>query len=187
MSAVSSQSSRCPRTKKVVRRSKLPHQSFPAQQHALRLVHTLIATPSCSGLPIPLARLEIWGHLARRPGRRAHRPTHARGDLAPRPLPLYTQTLSRRPDGGTAEPHLRGSRRPTSTTSATMSRAGRRRSILGSLLAEKAKKPSLRSSYGSKNRKCFSSPPTREITANRPLTERQFCCAKLKIDALRAQ
>ena len=61
-----------------------------AQQHALRLENTLIATPSCSGLPIPLARLEIWGHLARRPGRRAHRPTHARGDLAPRPLPLYT-------------------------------------------------------------------------------------------------
>ena len=90
MSAVSSQSSRCPRTKKVVRRPKLPHQIFPAQQHALRLENTLIVTPSCSGLPIPLARLEIWGHLARRPGRRAHRPTHARGDLAPRPLPLYT-------------------------------------------------------------------------------------------------
>ena len=143
MSSISCQSSRCPRTKKVVRRPKLPHQIFPAQQHALRLVHTLIATPSCSGSSIPLARLEIWGHLARRPGRRAHRPTHARGDLAPRPLPLYTQTLSRRPDGGTAEPHLRGSRRPTSTTSAAMSRAGRRRSILGSLRAATAKKASL--------------------------------------------
>ena len=66
-----------------------------------------------------------------------------RGDLAPRPLPLYTQTLSRRPDGGTAKPHLRGSRRPTSTTSAAMSRAGRRRSIWGSLRAATAKKASL--------------------------------------------
>ena len=70
--------------------------------------------------------------------------THPRSRRSsPPPLPLYTQTLSRRPDGGTAEPHLRGSRRPTSTTSAAMSRAGRRRSILGSLRAATAKKASL--------------------------------------------
>ena len=39
--------------------TKLPHQSFPAQQHTFRLDNTLIATPSCSSLPIPLARLEL--------------------------------------------------------------------------------------------------------------------------------
>ena len=59
---------------------------------------------------------------------------------------LDTETLIRRADGGTAEPHLRGSRRPTSTTRAAISIAGRTRSILGSLLAEKAKKASLSSS-----------------------------------------
>ena len=45
---------------------------------------------STHALPIPLARLELWRPFARRPGRRARRPTHAQGDLAPRPLPPYT-------------------------------------------------------------------------------------------------
>ena len=127
---------------------------FPAQQHTLRLGHTPTPTPSCPEYEIPLARLELCRPFARRQGRRARRPTHAQVDLARRPLPPYT-------------------------TRAASGDASRRRSILGSLLAEKAKKPSLSSSYGSKNRKCFSSPPTRAITANRPLAGRQFCCAKL--------
>ena len=54
----------------------------------------------------------------------------------------------------------RGSRRPTFTTRAAISIAGRRRSILGSLLAEKAKKLSLSSSYRSKNRFFFFSRPS---------------------------
>ena len=33
---------------------------------------------------------KLWRPFARRPGRRARRPTHAQGDLAPRPLPPYT-------------------------------------------------------------------------------------------------
>ena len=59
------------------RAAKRLHQIFPAQQHALRFENTLIPTPSCSGLPIPLARLELCGHFARRQGRRAQRPTLA--------------------------------------------------------------------------------------------------------------
>ena len=51
-----------------------------------------------------------------------------------------------RADAGTAEPPLRGSRQPTSTTRATISIAGRTRSILGSLLAATAKKASLSTS-----------------------------------------
>ena len=47
---------------------------------------------------------------------------------------------------GMEDAHLRGGRRPTSTTRAAISIAGRTRSILGSLLAEKAKKASLSSS-----------------------------------------
>ena len=66
------------------------HKKIPAQQHTLRLENTHIPTPSCSGLPIPLARLELWRPFARRPGWRARRPTHAQGDLAPRPLLPYT-------------------------------------------------------------------------------------------------
>ena len=49
----------------------LAHQIFPAPQRTLRLLSHTIPTPSCSGLPIPLARLEIWRHLARHLAERA--------------------------------------------------------------------------------------------------------------------
>ena len=55
-----------------------------------KLARLLISGALTVGLPIPLARLELCGHLARRLGRRAQRPTLAQSDLAPRPLPLYT-------------------------------------------------------------------------------------------------
>ena len=94
----------------------LAHQNFPAPQHTLRLLSHTIPTPSCSGLPIPLARLALCGHLARRPGRRPYRHAPAQGDRAAPLRPPHTQALRRRAEGGAADAPLLGRRRPTSTT-----------------------------------------------------------------------
>ena len=94
----------------------LAHQIFPAQQLSLRLLSDTLPMSSSPGLWIPLARLALCGHLARRPGRRPYRHAPAQGDRAAPLRPPHTQALRRRAEGGAADAPLLGRRRPTSTT-----------------------------------------------------------------------
>ena len=88
----------------------LAHQSFPAQQLSLRLLSDTLPMSSSPGLWIPLARLALCGHLARRPGRRPYRHAPAQGDRAAPLRPPPTQALRRRAEGGAADAPLDSTR-----------------------------------------------------------------------------
>jgi hypothetical protein len=60
---------------------------------SLRLLSDTIPEHPSPGFSIPLARLALCGHLARRPGRRARRHAHAQGDRAAPLRPPHTQEM----------------------------------------------------------------------------------------------